>query len=1313
MSDDGRIKYVVTLDDSQLKEVARQTAKELKNVANVADTEGKKLDSVFNKIAKSAAGIGVAFSAQQIIREITTIRGEFQKLEVAFETMLGSRQQADALMSQLIKTAATTPFDLQGVANGAKSLLAYGMEANKVNETLVRLGDIASGLSIPLGDMVYLFGTTMVKGRMDTQDLNQFVGRGIPLISEFAKQFGVAESEVKELVTAGKIGFPQLEKAIISLTSEGGKFAGLMEKQSKTISGQIANLGDAIDMMFNKIGESSEGIISGTLTAVTSLVENFELVGKHLLGLVASVGTYRAVTILAATATKGWTAAEIAHYNILLLVEKAQKLLNATILKNPYAALAALAVAAISAIVVKLSEQTEKERLLEEQHKRLTSSLSEVNAEYAKEVEKLDVLKNKLESAEKGSDEWKSARDAIVSQYSQYSSNLRDEIDKTGTLALTYDSLTNSIRKSIAARGLKGFYDQDTTTLSTQDSLADIRQFLVGKHGEEYVNSIWRAIYDYVMKPGEIKDIHTHFKHYFKGSMGEMAEDYGASVLDSIYSLDLGDAEEGSIDVLGSRLVQLRENQDIFRKGLDNYAKAMNLTAEDINEILYGIKPVAPESAQSNKKQLEEKKTDLETQLGRLTPEEVSGEKGKEIKKQIRDIDQQLQKYSIAADSKIAQQAQKTADKQLEIKRRLAEDLLELQQTNQQDEINLNEEGLQKRHKQIQHDFDVRKKEIEAQESEWRKKNIEAGVETGTNGLTEEQSRAISTANALNVRRRRKQLRELNEEESQAMRNYLIEYGTYEQKRFAIAQDYAKRIAKAQTEGERKSLEAERDKLIAELDIEAKKKISAVGKLFSDWSNATVADMRKIAKEGQEALSFITEGKWDEKKGLDLGITKEVFDLWRKSPDELDRIKEAIKALLKSADDSAVGFERMKIGLDKIADSKNITKFKEGLTDLIGGINTYLQFASFISDSINTIANSIGSDTLKEIAEGINVALDAISDAMAGAQAGSAFGMWGAIIGALVGAASSLTESLSKIFDAKYEKQIAEIQDKIDSLSRSYEDLERAIGKSYSFDAADLISQQNDLLEQQKKLINQQKELEEDKKGTDDSKIKAYDAELHDIEQQIEDNKEAAIDAIFGEDIKSAIGNFADAIADAWEKGSSKVKNMRDTVREMMQSMVLESIKASIQASGAIEKIREVMVGLYRDGVLSLADQKIVYGMADELQKDIDSQYGWAESLFKDTYAQEGSSKGFNAMSQEMGNELNGRFTTMVELQTQQLNQARMISVDTSLIRESISEIRNLSLMSIGHLESLVKSNNELYQINARLGKIEENTSRL
>ena len=303
-NDGGRLNYGVGLDNSQLRVGASESRRLLQGIGQTAIDEGARIDDSFKKIGKTVAGVFAVSQIKDFITHVATVRGEFQQLEIAFKTMLGSAGQADALMSQLIKTAAITPFGMKDIGQAAKQLLAYGVAANDVNDTLIRLGDIAAGLSIPINDLAYLYGTTMVQGRLYTQDLNQFLGRGIPLMEELAKQFGVAENQVKQLVEDGKVGFPEVQKAIENLTNEGSKFGGLMEAQSKTITGQISNIEDAIDTMFNAIGQSQEGVINTSLSLVSTLIENWETVGNILLTVIATYGAYKAAVIAVAAAHK-------------------------------------------------------------------------------------------------------------------------------------------------------------------------------------------------------------------------------------------------------------------------------------------------------------------------------------------------------------------------------------------------------------------------------------------------------------------------------------------------------------------------------------------------------------------------------------------------------------------------------------------------------------------------------------------------------------------------------------------------------------------------------------------------------------------------------------------------------------------------------------------------------------------------------------------------------------------------------------------------------------------------------------------------
>lgn len=300
----GRLYFDVLLNDESLQQGLQRSRESFRSLSESANAELQSMDGFMAKAAQTAAGLFAVDKIKDFVSQLALVRGEYQQLEVAFETMLGSKSKADALMGQLIDTAATTPFEMSEVAEASKMLLAYGMEGDKVNETLIRLGDIAAGLSMPLKDLAFLYGTTMVQGRLYTQDLNQFLGRGIPLADELAKQFGKNKSEVKKLVEEGKIGFPEVQKAIEALTGEGSKFGGLMEAQSKTISGQISNIEDAWEQMFNEIGKSQEGNISGVLDITGKLIENWRRIGKVVLSVVAIYGAYKAATMVAAVATR-------------------------------------------------------------------------------------------------------------------------------------------------------------------------------------------------------------------------------------------------------------------------------------------------------------------------------------------------------------------------------------------------------------------------------------------------------------------------------------------------------------------------------------------------------------------------------------------------------------------------------------------------------------------------------------------------------------------------------------------------------------------------------------------------------------------------------------------------------------------------------------------------------------------------------------------------------------------------------------------------------------------------------------------------
>lgn len=307
----GGLAFAATLDIKDFNVSADAMNARVKQLSDTTAAKAAEMDQSLLTFAKNGAAYITSYLVGQgmtnLLTSIVQVRGQFQQLEIAFETMLGSKSKAHELMRQLEETAAKTPFDLDGVANGAKQLLAYGESADKVNDTLVRLGNIASGLSLPLNDIVYLYGTTMVQGRLYAADVRQFTGRGIPLVKELANMYGVTADEINNMVSAGKIGFPDVQKVLNKLTDEGGQFYNLMEKQSKSLTGMISNLGDTWDQVQDHLGEQNQDLFAGAINAAGYFLEHLEDILKMVKAVAIAYGSYRAALVLNTIATKGFT----------------------------------------------------------------------------------------------------------------------------------------------------------------------------------------------------------------------------------------------------------------------------------------------------------------------------------------------------------------------------------------------------------------------------------------------------------------------------------------------------------------------------------------------------------------------------------------------------------------------------------------------------------------------------------------------------------------------------------------------------------------------------------------------------------------------------------------------------------------------------------------------------------------------------------------------------------------------------------------------------------------------------------------------
>ncbi|WP_159467937.1 tape measure protein [Dyadobacter sp. 3J3] len=460
-NNNGALSFEATILNSQFNAAIEDMSNRIRALTNTAATESTKVNDAFGKLATLAGGAFAFTQLATLPQKLIQVRGEFQQLEIAFETMLGNKTKSDALFADVVKLAATTPFNLKEVATGAKQLLAYGVASEDVTKTMTKLGDIASGLSIPLNDLTYLYGTTRTQGRLFSADLNQFVGRGIPLIRLLSDQFGVAESEVKNLVEAGKVGFPEVEKAINTLTQSGGMFSGLMEKQSKSLTGLYSNFEDSVEQAFNNIGKSQEGLLASGIGFATTLVQNYEPILDVLKVLVATYGAYKAAIV--ATAAVQAIAASVGPVKLFFELAgtiksaaDAQALFNLVTGLNPYVVAGAALVGLITAVALFRDTTTQAEKA----QQRIADVNNVVSQSLSGENAKIQVLTAQIKNENASREDRNNKLKELISIHPQLLNGLTLENIATSEGTKVINGYIEARKRQIETDTLKNELDQ-------------------------------------------------------------------------------------------------------------------------------------------------------------------------------------------------------------------------------------------------------------------------------------------------------------------------------------------------------------------------------------------------------------------------------------------------------------------------------------------------------------------------------------------------------------------------------------------------------------------------------------------------------------------------------------------------------------------------------------------------------------------------------------------------------------------------------------------------------------------------------------
>lgn len=1146
------IKFDTIVETAKVVSGFRDIQNAVHQTAERVEKDGKSIDDVISNIQNSMNIAIGGWSIGKFVNQMMQVRGQFQQTEMAFKTMLQSEEKADALMKQLIRTAAVTPFGVEDVTEGAKQLLAFNVAAEDVNKTLIGLGDVAAGMGLNLKDLVMLYGTTIAKGKMDTMDLYQFLNRGIPIADEIAKVMGLdvtnAIKEVQKQIKAGKVTSDIFIQAMQSMTAEGSKFGGLMEAQSKTITGQISNIEDAIEQMFNDLGKSQEGVINTGLGVVSTLVENWETVGKVLMTVVAAYGAYKAAVITMIAISKAQVAWESAKAFLSLAksittAKDAMALFNLVSSSN----VLGLVLGAVAAGVTMFNLFGNSAEDAATKTTKFTESANEASS-------KVESLVSILKTAKEGSKVYKDTIKELSNIYDNYGiaidkikedeSNLVDvkqqEIDKSNELIEQIKLETTERNRANAISKANEDYNNrvDSAQQALLGKLKDYGTFSSGiAVGIQNIvsDSVIKQFDDLTQKMAGLnehsKEYQTYLKQYNQleasliseseklanafGFTGDKTSDARKALIGYLYELraakklhseeadninraadateDFGNkatSTKNRINALQKQLQGAGEDVHVLynrvKEFMQNYSEnninfhvnfdakipswMQNMNIPELGRLGKYFSALARDLANNKKsgalvngkwmstKDIAQRGWDYTNAAN--TRQTKAEDDAKKKRREKEEAEANAKKNATKA-KKAAADAKKQAEDRKKAQEELNEDLKQLQQENIDTDISQMQEGTEKKIAQIKNDYAKRKAEIDKQEAEFKKKNKEAGKKVT---LTSAQSDALNKARDLATQEYNKKLDEVNREALTSMRDYLKEYGSLYQQKQAIAEEYEEKIAKAQTEGEKKTLQQEKKKALANFDYESismgidwKGLMSGVGNMSKEmlkpmlekldaytntdkFQQADTQTQQKVVDLMQEIRTYLgtdqnatwqnlaasitsfnqsileyqtavkNEELWNAKlanaeKDLKNGnITQEAFDKIKKSSDDASQAvvdtKNKMNTFGIKLNSATEAVTNYTSGLTAALNKLGTWKGNEGFSEVQSAVGNIDALKGALDESLSTMGNGVAKTMGATISKGLGSTLGTIGDGITN--------MMGSALGSIVGVVAQI-----------------------------------------------------------------------------------------------------------------------------------------------------------------------------------------------------------------------------------------------------------------------------------------------------------------
>lgn len=1279
---------------------ARLSVKKLRDEYALYRQDGEKNVDVTKQVEQAMSNMGKkllgGYSIKEFLSSMIRVRGEFQSMQTAIETMVG-KDMAGQLIPQIKELAKISPLTMSDMIGAEKMMLGFNIQVEDTIKYLKAISDISMGESSKFNSLTLAFSQMSAAGKLMGQDLNQMINAGFNPLQIISEKTGKSIATLKDEMSKGAVSAEMVQQAFIDATSAGGKFYNMSENASKTINGQLSMMQDALDSVFNELGTKSESVIMDGIQMTTSLIQNYETVGRILAGLVVTYGTYRTAVMLVTAAESKHTLVEIGLTNARLLARKAQLALNAAMLTNPYVLLATAVVGLGVAMWALSDSTTSAERALDS---------------YNKKIEKLDT----------------------------------DEEDRKRTL----EGLVSTINSEVEA---------ETTKLK---ALKDI---------EELYPALFRK---YVDEKGHIQDLTGFWKAYNEEVVKSRTQSKQA-IVESLeqqiksaewaYNLAKKENNRSEMKVQVQRIEDLKNELANARKDVLSEINAQ-LEVENRQETK---ETTYQEDLANAKAEWEKAKKGYEALIKDQT---ATSKQVKEAKDKMEVSEKTYKELGGVTGSALTRQ-ENLAKKQKENQEKLDGQLLSLHRQNQQDEVSLMKEGTEKKLKQIDLDYQKETDAIKKQRKEWE--DAQGGK------LTEEQTLVIDLRKELAGKKKDSDTSKVHEEEVKEYQKLLSSYQDYLTKR-KNAEDKFNADRKKLKDGgasdaQINELEYQRDETLKSIDNEFAMREDSFKAWTDNIANLSLEKLRELLVQAERELerseflnpndpklagqrakvtslkNTISEKSEKTNTSPNKRSQKEWQDLYKtlsKVEKEFDEIGKTVGGtageIISAAGSIASSTLQMIDGITTLANSSSDAmagtaqaasksiQAVEKASVILAIVGAALQITTKMFDLFGSDTTTEKYEEAKEAYQSYINILDKVIDkqlelaeSLSGDNAQAAYDR--AI--ELVKTQSEAARVLGKQYlnSGSSWKSHSKGYKEVDDMSAAgWADAAKALGMSVSqFKNAmggrmtglfDLTDEQLAKLQEEAHIFWAQLDSDTQNYANQIAEGVAQVKEV--LEQQMTDTTLIDVDTLRND--------FHDLLTDMDADSADFADNFEDYMRNaILNSMLKESYM------GRLEEWRKKFYAAMDDGVTEQeynALKEEGQQIADEMKAQRDAMadmFGWES----ESTSQSSTSKGFQAMSQDTGEELNGRFTALQiageEIKTQNIAQTQSLNLLTARADAILSmntETRNIAddtrnLIAQSYLELVQISENTgnsakyLKDIKADIAEVKKNTSKL